>query len=226
LSADFQSKQLAPTASLFPRTMFIRAAFALALAALPLARAAYTVETPQAWYANISNVIHWNSLTTDPPLFSIELVHPKNIVNGALAIANNVDANLLELLIPLPRVPASGGYTILLINPGNISDVYARTGEFAIVDNPTDSDHPQGTAPTTTAASTAPPLPSQPSSVTLPSTTGNTTVVPPTTQAPPPASASSSVPIPTASTKPFSAAFTNSVSVGGLALVFAVALSL
>jgi hypothetical protein len=206
--------------------MFIRAASVFALAALPLARSAYTVDTPQVWYANISNVVSWNSLTTDPAIFSVELIPPQN-VGGAYAIANNVNADLLSILVPLPRVPASGGYILHLVNPGNISDIYARSGEFPILDNPTDSQHPQGTAPTLTGASTAPPLPSQPSTI-PPTTTGNstaTTASAPTTAAPLPTS-TTPISIPTGTPKPFGAAFANSVPVGSLALAFAAALAL
>jgi hypothetical protein len=209
--------------------MLFRIASAFALAALPLARAAYTVDTPQVWYGNVSNVVSWNSLTTDPPLFSVELVHPQNIVGDDYAIANNVDANLLSILVPLPRVTPGPGYTLHLVNPGNISDIYASSGQFTIVENDITSASPSGSAPTLTGASTAPPLPSQPSSLPATTTGNNTASAHPTTAAATTGTTSAGVNVPGSgggNSKPFSSGFAKSVPAGGLALAFAIALAL
>jgi len=187
-----------------------------ALTAFPIVRAAYTVETPAFWSANTSNYVRWTSLTTDPATFSIELIHPQNIVNGALAIANNVNANLGQLLVPLPRVPASGGYTLNLINPGNITDVYAASGTFEIRENDTSTLTSTPGSSSSGSGTVTPPSGTAGSAIPV---TGSLTT-PPSTSNPPATGTGGSIPVPSAPV-PFAAAYSNSAP----ALLFSVALA-
>lgn len=86
-------------------------------------------------------------------VFSVELNHPS--FSNSIAIANNVDPQSVSFLsIEWPIVPAecvvnsliannsltdanSADYSLSAVNIGNISDVFAQSGDFNIAQAPT-----------------------------------------------------------------------------------------
>jgi len=66
----------------------------------------------------------------DPAVFTIELSN--DVFNDEFAIANAVDASLEEITLTLPVVPDGGGYTVQLVDVGDIDNIYAESGEFSI----------------------------------------------------------------------------------------------
>ncbi|KAF8079329.1 hypothetical protein FPV67DRAFT_1776340 [Lyophyllum atratum] len=64
--------------------------------------------------------------------FSLELKN--EVFHNAFAIANNVIPESGSIDITLPIVPAGDGYTLEAVDIGNINNVYASTGGFAVQD--------------------------------------------------------------------------------------------
>jgi len=137
--------------------MFNRFTSLLVLVA-PLA-SALTLDTP----TNVNNgdrvTLTWTAAAGDP-VFTLELQNPT--FNNEFAIANNRDPADGSYVWQVPVVPAGTDYVINAVNIGNVSEVYASTGVFAIgaLSSTTTS---TGTGTSTTGTS-----------ITIGSTTGNT----------------------------------------------------
>jgi hypothetical protein len=94
---------------------------------------ALTILTPTNPTTGGNVTIKWTTDASDPgtfSTFSFELINAA--FNDAFAIANNVDPSLNQLTLTLPVVPVGDGYTLQAVNIGNISDVFASTGDFAV----------------------------------------------------------------------------------------------
>ncbi|KAF8174943.1 hypothetical protein BJ912DRAFT_39959 [Pholiota molesta] len=74
--------------------------------------------------------IKWTNEQGDPATWSFELINVA--FNNAFAIANNVDPASNSITLTLPVVPVGDGYTLQAVNIGNISDVFATTGDFSV----------------------------------------------------------------------------------------------
>ncbi|KAK0490100.1 hypothetical protein EDD18DRAFT_1465863 [Armillaria luteobubalina] len=106
----------------------------LLLVLLPVALA-LTISTPTDPVVSASNLtIKWNAAYVDEASFTIELINAA--FNRQYAIANNVNSGYgdSELTVLLPAVLPGSGFTLQLVNPGNINDVYAESGQFTVVD--------------------------------------------------------------------------------------------
>ncbi|EJC98637.1 uncharacterized protein FOMMEDRAFT_149034 [Fomitiporia mediterranea MF3/22] len=107
---------------------FSKIAASIALAA-PLV-SALTITTPTNWTSTGPAVITWSAVNGDPQTFSIELIN--NVFNRQFALANNVATGAMTLSLTLPSVPEGDGYNLQFVNIGNLTDVFAQTGDFAI----------------------------------------------------------------------------------------------
>jgi len=119
---------LSSTLDLTTSKMFSKA---LLFALIPFV-AAITVQPLSGATSQGQIIVKWDNVKvgTDPAVFTIELVNPA--FNDQFAIANTVDSSLGELPITLPVVPARDGYTIALVEVGNINNVYASSSSFSI----------------------------------------------------------------------------------------------
>ncbi|KAF9476927.1 hypothetical protein BDN70DRAFT_896937 [Pholiota conissans] len=88
------------------------------------------LEIPKNPTTGGSVTIHWTNEQGDPSTWSFELIN--TAFNDAFAIANNVDPSPSALTLTLPIIPVGDGYTLQAVNIGNISDVFASTGDFAV----------------------------------------------------------------------------------------------
>jgi hypothetical protein len=147
------------------------------LALLPFA-AALTVEPLSNTNSQSEVTVKWQVTSPDDPaVFTIELRN--DAFNDAFAIANAVDASLLELTLTLPVVPDAAGYTIQLVDVGDINTVYAESGEFAIGAVSTDSttgtsSTSSGTRSSTSASTTTRATTSRPAVTTTSSSASST----------------------------------------------------
>ncbi|KAK0203346.1 hypothetical protein DFS33DRAFT_787456 [Desarmillaria ectypa] len=122
---------------------------------LPAAALALTISTPNQPVVSASNLtIKWNAAYVDEATFTVELIN--TAFNRQFAIANNVNSGYgdSELTVLLPAVLPGDGFTLQLVNPGNINDVYAESGQFTVVDT-TSSSSSTGTGSTDASGSTA-----------------------------------------------------------------------
>lgn len=106
----------------------------LALAALANA---LQITTPTDWVSESRVTVEWTNEEADQnnfTTFTIQLVNP--IFNNQYAIANNLDPSMSMHELLLPNVPADANYYLAAVNIGNINQVYARSGTFAIAENP------------------------------------------------------------------------------------------
>ncbi|KAK0441508.1 uncharacterized protein EV420DRAFT_1579878 [Desarmillaria tabescens] len=102
---------------------------------LPAVALALTISTPDQPVVSAANLtIKWNAAYVDEALFTVELINAA--FNRQYAIANNVNSGYggSELTVLLPAVLPGAGFTLQLVNPGNINDVYAESGQFTVVD--------------------------------------------------------------------------------------------
>jgi len=115
----------------------------------------------------------------DPAVFTIELSN--DAFNDEFAIANSVDASLEELTLTLPVVPDGTGYTVQLVDVGDIDNIYAESSGFSIgavsTDSTTGTDSESstssGTRSTTSQSTTTRPTTTRP--VTAASTSASAT---------------------------------------------------
>jgi len=108
--------------------MFSKLSLFVAIVA-PLA-SALTLQTPTGATSGGQVTLAWTSDSGDPNTWSFELLN--TAFHNAFAIANNVDPSTQVLTLSLPIVPVGDGYTLQAVNIGNITDVYATSGDFAI----------------------------------------------------------------------------------------------
>ncbi|KAJ7436483.1 hypothetical protein B0H11DRAFT_656252 [Mycena galericulata] len=118
-----------------------------------------TLNAPTSAQSGATTTITWTSNSTDST-FSIELFHPT--FNAAIAIANNVDPSLNQIMVELPSVPPGDGYTIEAVNIANINQVFSTSTDFSIA---------PGASSTLSSASTA----SATAGSAVPSTSGSVT---------------------------------------------------
>ncbi|KAG6845562.1 hypothetical protein H0H87_007240 [Tephrocybe sp. NHM501043] len=95
--------------------------------ATPLVHA-LTLNIPENPTSGGPVTISWATQSGDPPTFSIELTN--EAFHRAFAIANNVQPEQGSIDLILPVVPVGQAVDI-----GNINNVYAQTGEFAVGPN-------------------------------------------------------------------------------------------
>jgi len=108
--------------------------FIFAASALPVALG-LTWNTPTNVTSGLVSNISWTSTSSDS-VFSVELNHPS--FSNSIAIANNVDPqSVSSLSIEWPIVPADADYSLSAVNIGNITDVFAQSGDFNIAQAPT-----------------------------------------------------------------------------------------
>ncbi|KAI5118580.1 hypothetical protein M0805_004196 [Coniferiporia weirii] len=91
---------------------------------------ALSITTPTNWTSGGQAVIQWAPVAGDTQSFSIELTN--DVFHKTFAIANNIQTGELQLSLELPIVPVGDGYTLEFVNVGNVSDVFAATGDFSI----------------------------------------------------------------------------------------------
>ncbi|KAJ7453331.1 hypothetical protein B0H11DRAFT_2071821 [Mycena galericulata] len=108
-----------------------------------------TLNAPTSAQSGATTTITWTSNSTDST-FSIELFHPT--FNAAIAIANNVDPSLNQIMVELPSVPPGDGYTIEAVNIANINQVFSTSADFSIAPGASSS---LSSASATTASATA-----------------------------------------------------------------------
>ncbi|THH08477.1 hypothetical protein EW145_g2687 [Phellinidium pouzarii] len=104
---------------------------AVSLAIVAPLVSALTITTPSGWTSGGLANITWTAVAGDPQTFSIELVN--TVFHNSFGIANNVQTGAMQITnLELPIVPPGDGYTMEFVNPGNISDINAVTGDFSI----------------------------------------------------------------------------------------------
>ncbi|GJJ13131.1 hypothetical protein Clacol_007381 [Clathrus columnatus] len=148
-----------------------------------ITRATITIQTENL-IGNTTNTVHWTSsdLDTDPESFTMELNHPS--FHKLLAIANTVPTAQLSLSFEMPDVLPMGGYSLVFVQDGNITDVLATSGQFFVIENDITGSHTGLVSPTI--------LPSPTVTSSANSSTSNSTTVT--------SSTSESTPAPTSST--------------------------
>ncbi|TYJ54127.1 hypothetical protein B9479_005225 [Cryptococcus floricola] len=112
----------------------MRYAFLLLASLASCAFATLSITEPSAahwWVGNNANTLAWDG--KDPAEFSVFLANPDvNILTSMLALASIVPTYQTSLTMnPGDATPATG-YTILVTNPLNSSDVYATSDTFEI----------------------------------------------------------------------------------------------
>jgi len=126
------------------------------------------------WVAKSQNVLAWTCQNTTYPQFTV-LVNNTDptILTSPLAIIAQQDNFDCSIIITQDQAnqPAGTGWTILLANPLNISDVYATSQPFEI--KPLGSLYPSQSTPSANASS-----PSQTSSSNSASTTPKSAAAP------------------------------------------------
>ncbi|KAG8934924.1 hypothetical protein FRC02_008906 [Tulasnella sp. 418] len=137
------------------------------------------LSVPSATLANGVLTLIWISQQGDPTSFSVELVQADRLIDR-YAIANNVPTSQGSLTIPLPPVPAASGYSVQLVNVGNIDQVYATSPAFTVSEADFPSVQPS-VASTTVISSAVPTLVASPSIVSSLITIPGTTVASTTT---------------------------------------------
>ncbi|WVW83975.1 hypothetical protein I302_105998 [Kwoniella bestiolae CBS 10118] len=104
------------------------------LVGLGAVSAQLTVTEPRAdhwWVANSLNTLAWEG--SSPDQFSVFLSNPDtNVLTSLLALTSVTYAYDRSKTINPGGITPSGGYTILLTNPLNSSDIYARSETFEI----------------------------------------------------------------------------------------------
>ncbi|WVQ80740.1 hypothetical protein IAT38_002845 [Cryptococcus sp. DSM 104549] len=99
-----------------------------------MASAALTVTEPSAshwWVAQSLNTLAWSG--KEPTEFSVFLANPDtNVLTSMLALASVVPAYQTSLTINPGDARPATGYTLLLTNTLNSSDVYATSESFEI----------------------------------------------------------------------------------------------
>jgi len=112
------------------------------------------------WVAKSQNVLTWSCKDSSFSSFTVLIGNKdQNVLTAPIAIIgiqNNFDCSKI-ITQDVASQPAGVGYTILLANPVNISQVYATSQEFEI--KPLGSAYPATTTPggpTTTGNTTAP----------------------------------------------------------------------
>ncbi|KJA28332.1 hypothetical protein HYPSUDRAFT_33684 [Hypholoma sublateritium FD-334 SS-4] len=201
--------------------------FKLSLVALvaPLV-SGLVLQVPQNPTSGGTVTISWTNQQGDPSTWSFELTNES--FNNAFAVANNVDPSLNSITITLPVVPIGDGYTLEAVNIGNISDVFASTGDFSIANgtSTSTSSATSSTASTTSKVSTSTPTVSgTTSSVTSTSTSAPfTSVIVSSTAPASSATAATTTSASSAAITPTSAAVSSRMSLGGSIGGFAVAI--
>jgi len=131
----------------FAFACLLLAPFAAALTVDPLTNAMSQSEVTVTWKLQGNN---------EPTYITIELHHES--FRADLAIATTIDTTYESLVVKLGSVPAQFGYTIRLVNIGNISDIYAESAPFAIGalnESATSSSSGTGSSSSGTAGSTS-----------------------------------------------------------------------
>ncbi|WVR07098.1 hypothetical protein IAU60_004137 [Kwoniella sp. DSM 27419] len=131
---------------------------AVIIASLTLAlgaSAALTITEPSAahwWIAQSVNTLAWSG--SDPSQFSVFLSNPnQNVLTSMLALTSITYAYDTSKTINPGNITPATGYTILLTNPLNSSDVYATSESFEI--KAVNSAYPPQGSPSGAAASSA-----------------------------------------------------------------------
>ncbi|KAJ7028930.1 hypothetical protein C8F04DRAFT_1188205 [Mycena alexandri] len=121
--------------------------YATALAFVTAVAAVSNVQAPSSPAADSSVTITWSSDSSDTEPLTLAIVPTGDTppFNGALAIANNVNAQANQATIVFPQM-APGSYVVSFISASNPSDVLASSPSFSI-----------GAAPAAAAASSSAP---------------------------------------------------------------------
>jgi len=109
------------------------------LAAASLAAAQFKVTMPAAenwWVAGSTNVLAWDCQAANAPQTFTVLITNQDLSQypaplAIIAIQNNYDCSILITQNQASQAPGTG-YEILLANPLNNTDVYARSEQFEI----------------------------------------------------------------------------------------------
>jgi len=116
-----------------------------------------TINTPNNWKGNTTNVVTWTSTSSDPTIFTIELVNTQ--FNPSIGVANNVQTSLGSVGVPLPRLTAGPDFTLQFVDVSNINNVIAMSSPFSIAENDIDASTSSSGSTTISAASTTPGTP-------------------------------------------------------------------
>ncbi|KAJ8093888.1 hypothetical protein PM082_009756 [Marasmius tenuissimus] len=114
------------------------------LSTLATLASALTLNAPQDAVVGRNVTVSWSDVGSTP-VFTLQLHHPS--FNNDFALANNVDPNLNSITFVMPEVEEQSDYTFRAVNISDITQVYAETGNFRIVN--------QTTASSTEATATA-----------------------------------------------------------------------
>ncbi|WWD17243.1 hypothetical protein CI109_101681 [Kwoniella shandongensis] len=121
------------------------------LSVASLVSATLTITQPSAahwWVGQSLNTLAWDG--SDPSQFSVFLANPDtSVLTSMLALESIVMTYQTSLTINPGNIKAATGYTLLLTNPLNSSDVYATSESFEI--KPVGSTYP----PQTTTGNTS-----------------------------------------------------------------------
>ncbi|KAH7923787.1 hypothetical protein BV22DRAFT_560258 [Leucogyrophana mollusca] len=97
--------------------------------ALPLV-SALTLNAPTGLTTGGQGTITWTTASGDPATFTLEMVN--TLFHDTFAIANNLQSNAGSYTFEMPQVPVGDGYTFEAINPSDINDIYATSGDFSV----------------------------------------------------------------------------------------------
>ncbi|KAK1222479.1 hypothetical protein PQX77_014688 [Marasmius sp. AFHP31] len=128
--------------------MFVKLSLLSALATLA---SALTLNAPQDPVVGRNVTVSWSD-PSGTPVFHLELHHPT--FNNDFAVANSVDPNLGSITFIMPEVQEQSDYTLRAVNISDISNVYAETGSFRIV-NQTTASSTEATASATSPTGSA-----------------------------------------------------------------------
>jgi len=110
---------------------------------LPLV-SAITFETPTNFTSGGPATINWTPDSSDPDVFSLELVNPS--FHNSFAIGNNIRTAAGTVNVNLPIVPAGDNYQLKAVQISNIDNVFGTSSQFTIAPTVTTTSSPASTA--------------------------------------------------------------------------------
>ncbi|KAJ7655977.1 hypothetical protein DFH06DRAFT_1411630 [Mycena polygramma] len=110
--------------------------YALVLSTVGAVAAGLVVTNPGTLTSNQNAVITWVlDGTNSPAAFSIELGNPSLGQASFLTIASTVDTSGTDrITVHIPVVPSRDDYVLQLVDPADITDIFATSGQFSIVE--------------------------------------------------------------------------------------------
>ncbi|KZT07043.1 uncharacterized protein LAESUDRAFT_812385 [Laetiporus sulphureus 93-53] len=103
------------------------------IASLVSFASALILQTPTEWVSDAPANISWESQPDDPSTFALVLTNLNDPSHISYALASPIQTSAGFSSFEVPTVPTGSGYVVSAVNATNNDEVYAQSGEFAIV---------------------------------------------------------------------------------------------